>query len=65
MRLNLNALMQQLTQFGLNPREWMVEVTNANGRMAHLQLRSKAERTLAFSGWAHRDRWIKLSLNDF
>ena len=65
MKLNLSALLQQLTQFGLNPREWRVEVTNAQGRLAQLQLRSKGKRSLALSGWAHEDRWIKLSLNDF
>lgn len=61
MQLTKQSLLSQLTDFGLNPREWRMEIKALKGAILHIQLFNKLETGLVLQGFADRNSWLDLS----
>jgi hypothetical protein len=55
------TLLSQLTDFGLNPREWRLEINAAPGALLKVRLFNKVEKGLVLYGFADRSTWLDLS----
>ena len=60
----ITALQHQLTQFGLNPCEWTIEIKHRLGGCLHVEVHS-AVYDLRFEGWVERRVWMSLRLCEF
>lgn len=58
--MNVNLLKARLADFGLNPREWHMEIKNMRGGLFQIRLRHRRDQELVLSGWADRRCWIDL-----
>lgn len=63
MHITIQSLLAQLTDFGLNPREWRLEIKSLkeNGAIMHIQLFNKSESGFVLQGFADRSAWLDLS----
>jgi hypothetical protein len=55
------TLLAQLADFGLNPREWRLEIKALPGAILKIQLFNKIEKGLVLQGFADRSTWLDLS----
>jgi hypothetical protein len=55
------TLLSQLTDFGLNPRDWRLEIKVVPGALLKIQLFNKIEKGLVLHGFADRSTWLDLS----
>lgn len=61
MQVTKQNLLSQLNQFGLNPREWRLEIQALKGAILHIQLFNKLESGLVLQGFADQNSWLDLS----
>jgi hypothetical protein len=61
MNADLQLLQSKLTDFGLNPKEWILETQNRVGNLFHLRVRNHREHDLILMGWAEAGGWLLLS----
>lgn len=61
MQFTQQSLLSQLTDFGLNPRDWRMEIKSLSGAIFHIQLFNKLESGLVLQGFADRHAWLDLS----
>lgn len=61
MHITKQSLLSQLNQFGLNPREWRLEIQSLTGAILHIQLFNKIESDLVLQGFADQNSWLDLS----
>lgn len=61
MHFTQQRLLSQLTDFGLNPREWRMEIKSRTGAILYIQLSNKLESGLVLQGYADRTAWLDLS----
>lgn len=61
MQANSQVLRSKLRDFGLDPRQWILESQNRLGGLFQIQLRSTHDRELVLQGWAEGDAWLILS----
>jgi hypothetical protein len=55
------TLLGQLTDFGLNPREWRLEIKTLSGALLKIRLFNKIDKGLVLHGFADRSTWLDLS----
>ena len=61
--INLGILWQRLSDFGLNPNDWVMEIKTQMDKMALVEVRSKRESTI-LEGWAQNEIWLDLRLSE-
>ncbi len=64
MNANLQLLQAKLSDFGLNPAEWILEYQIRIGHVFQLALRRQDGGELILEGWAMREAWLALSVHD-
>ena len=62
MKSGLQTLLEGLSGFGLDPREWCLEVERWSGPFAKLSVYSLSDNKLWLEGWAAQGQWINLTL---
>lgn len=55
-----NNLKFKLTEFGLNPKDWILEPRSACGSLMEIQLRRCGDGDLVFVGWVENGIWLNL-----
>lgn len=60
----LQELHSQLRQFGLNPKEWVLEIKSCTKEFCQCEIWPVQDKGLHFLGSAHRGVWIALQLVD-
>ncbi len=61
--INLGILWQRLSDFGLNPNDWVMEIKTQMDKMALVEVRSRHESTV-LEGWALNEIWLDLRLSE-
>ena len=59
--MNTNLLKARLADFGLDPREWRLEIIRRSGGLLQVLIRNCDDQELVFSGWTDRQSWLNLS----
>jgi hypothetical protein len=59
-----SRLTSQLSHFGLDPRDWIIEIKSVLGHRSHIEVHS-AHSELRLTGWAEHHRLMNLSLCEF
>jgi hypothetical protein len=59
--MNLELLHSRLTDFGLNPSEWVLQVLDSKAGMTQLSVRSLQAAGPHFTGWAEKSLWLSLA----
>ena len=58
MNINMPILKQKLSDFGLNPSEWILETPRPIAGLFHFHVRNE---DMLLEGWAGREHWLSLS----
>ncbi len=60
--MNLQLLRQSLSEFGLNPNDWVLKVQRIKGTITCFEISGRKGQAFSFAGWAEQNRWLTLSL---
>lgn len=60
--MNLFILKQNLSEFGLNPKDWKIRMRREQGSLCRLCIRGRRGQAYSFEGWAAQDRWLTLKM---
>ncbi len=56
--MNLEILKDKLTDFGLNPREWALDIQRVTGGLMIVRVSKPG---IQLIGWAEREAWVSLT----
>lgn len=60
--MNLQILRQNLSEFGLNPNDWILKIQQNKGTITYFEICGLKGQAFRFAGWAEQNRWLTLSL---
>jgi len=60
--MNLQLLKKALAQFGLNPHEWRLELTELQGQIAQIHIRRKDDPSIYFVGHSSQNIWLSVAV---
>jgi hypothetical protein len=61
--MNTQVLRQKLSEFGLNPEEWALQVACRLGRRVQIDIRSRKDPLFSFQGWAEGQHWLSIGIS--
>lgn len=61
MNAEIQTLRENLSEFGLDPKEWVLEIKKKIGSFFELEVRNQSDVGLILQGYADQGVWLNLS----